>query len=162
MLERFKKSTIHDKHGRPYSVIASDLDSKDFKRFNIEHRGHRVGYVNYHIEGDDVLYVDDFHIYDKAMRPPWFFIDLFIWNLGSFPPERFRVSNYQKRGLGTAMIKFLASYAKSESVKRIEGEVKPHDLKDNPDLPDWYRRRGFNVLMGGEKTPWVARISLTV
>ncbi len=161
MLERFKKSIIHDKHGRPYFVIASDLDSEIFKRFNIEHRGHRVGYVNYHIEGDDVLYVDDFHIYDKALRPPWFFIDLFIWNLGSFPPERWRITNYQKRGLGTAMIEFLKGFAKSESLKWIEGEVKQYDFKDNPDLPDWYRRRGFTVCTD-PKSAGIAKISLTL
>ena len=48
------------------------------------------------------------------------------------------------------------------SVKRIEGEVKHHDFRDNPDLPDWYRRRGFSVVMGNEKTAWVAKISLAV
>ena len=72
------------------------------------------------------------------------------------------VSNYQKRGLGTAMIKFLASYAKSKSAKRIEGEVKHHDFKDNPDLPDWYRRRGFAINMDKDLKGCVAKISLTV
>jgi len=133
VLERFLKSIIHDKHGRPYFVVASELDSNNYKRFKIEHRGHRVGYVNYHFEGDEVLYIDDFRIEDKAMRPPLFSVDLIFW-IDSFPPKRWRVTNYQKRGLGTAMIKFLASYAKSESVKRIEGDVKQHDFKENPDL----------------------------
>jgi GNAT superfamily N-acetyltransferase len=161
MKDCFLKSIIHDKRGRQYHVIESDCDSENFKRFNIKYRGRRVGYVNYHFEGDDLIFIDDLRLEDKAMRSPWFFIPLIYW-VGSFPPERFRVTNYQKRGLGTAMIKFLASYAKSESVKRIEGEVKHHDFKDNPDLPNWYRRRGFSVVMGGEKTPWVAKISLTV
>ena len=54
------------------------------------------------------------------------------------------------------------NWHKSESLKRIEGEVKHHDFKDNPDLPDWYRRRGFSVVMGDEKTSWVAKISLAI
>lgn len=95
------------------------------------------------------------------MRPPWFFVDLIFW-IASFPPEKWRIRNYRKRGIGTAMIEFLASYARSKSAKRIEGEVKHHDFKNNPDLPEWYRRRGFAVVMGDGKTPWVAKISLAV
>ena len=161
MLNCFLKSIIHDKRGRQYHVIASECNSENFKRFNIEYRGRRVGYVNYHFGGDDVLFIDDLRIEDKAMHSPWFFLDLIYWVV-SFPPERFRITNYQKRGLGTAMIKFLADYARSKCAKRIEGEVKHHDFKDNPDLPDWYRRRGFSVVMGDEKTSWVAKISLAV
>jgi GNAT superfamily N-acetyltransferase len=160
MLEPFLKSIIHDKHGRPYSVVACDIDSEIFRRFNIEHRGCRIGYVNYHVEGEDVLFIDDLRFDDKAMRPPWFFIDLFFW-IGSLPSERWRVTNYQKRGLGTAMIEFLKKLAKSESLRRIEGNVKHHDFNKNPDLPDWYRRRGFivsteNISIG------VAKVSLMI
>jgi len=72
-------------------VIGSDLDSEIFKRFNIENRGHRVGYVNYHVEADDVLFIDDLRLDAKAMRPPWFFIPL-PYGTGSFPPERWRVT----------------------------------------------------------------------
>jgi GNAT superfamily N-acetyltransferase len=161
MLDCFLRSIIHDKRGRQYHVIATECDSENYKRFNIEYRDRRVGYAHYHFEGDDVLFIDDLRLEDKAMRSPWFFVDLIYW-AGSFPPERFRVTNYQKRGLGTAMIKFLVSFAESESVKRIEGEVKHHDFKDDPDLPDWYRRRGFSVVMGDKTAPWVAKISLAV
>lgn len=150
-----------DKYGREFCVTEGDCGSDNFKRFNIEYRGRRVGYVNYHFAGDDILFIDDFRLEDKAMHSPWFFLDLIYWVV-SFPPERFRITNYQKRGLGTAMIKFLMSYAKSESVKRIEGEVKHHDFKDNPDLPDWYRRRGFAVSMSKDLKGFVAKISLTV
>ena len=155
------ENIILDKYGKKYSVIESDCDSEDFKRFNIEYRGSRVGYANYHFEGTDVLYLDDWHIEDDAILPPWFSCDLFFCFL-SFPPLRWRTVNFQKRGIGTAMIKFLADYARSKCAKRIEGEVKHHDFKDNPDLPDWYRRRGFSVVMGDEKTSWVAKISLAI
>jgi hypothetical protein len=60
------------------------------------------------------------------------------------------------------MIKFLADYARSKSAKRIEGEVKPHDFKNNPDLPKWYQRRGFAVVMGDGKTGAIAKISRAV
>lgn len=161
MLERFLKTIIHDKDGRAYFVVACELDLENFQRFNIEHRGSRVGYVNYHIEGDDLLYIDDLYINDKAMRPPWFFLPLPFWS-GSFPPEHWRITNFQKRGLGTAMIEFLKVFAKSESLKRIEGDVRHPDFKRNPDLLNWYRRRGFTVNTDSKQSVEVAKITLTI
>jgi GNAT superfamily N-acetyltransferase len=158
MLGHFSKSMIYDKHGRPYSVVANDFDSEIYKRFNIEDHDRCVGYVNHHIEGDDILFIDDLRIDDKVMRPPLFFIPILN---GSFPPERWRVTNYQKRGLGTAMLEFLKKLAKSESLRGIEGNVKHHDFNKNPDLPDWYRRRGFTVSTKNISIG-VAKISMTV
>ena len=161
MSKSFSKTIIHDKHRREYLVVASELDSEIFKRFNILHRGRRIGYVNYHFEGDDILFIDDFHIEDKAMRPPWFSVDLIFWGC-SFPPEGWRITNFQRGGVGTATIEFLKDFAKSESLKRIEGVVKPHDFNENPDLLNWYRRRGFVIEKRDEKVAGVAKISLTV
>jgi|ERR1017187_1805247 GNAT superfamily N-acetyltransferase len=151
-------SIIRDRHSQEYHV--NENDSAGFKRFNIECSGNLVGYVNCHFEGE-VLHIDDLRIYDKAMRLPLFFVDLFFW-IGSFPPQRWRITNYQNRGLGTAMIEFLAGYARRKSAKRIEGEVKPHDFKANPQLPEWYRHRGFTVVMGDGKAAAVARVSLAL
>jgi GNAT superfamily N-acetyltransferase len=95
------------------------------------------------------------------MRPQWFFVNLIFWGF-SFPPERWRVSNFQNRGLGSAMIEFLISYGRSKSVKRIEGYVKPPDDKANRDLLNWYKRRGFTAEMGNERTAWIAKVSLSV
>lgn len=151
-------SVIFNKHGEEFHVTQSD--SEDYKRFNITSRGKLVGYVNCHFE-DDVLHLDDLCIYDKAMRPPLFFVNLFFWIL-SFPPEKWRTTNHQRTGLGTAMLKFLADYARRKTMKRIEGEIMPHDFKNNPDLPEWYRRRGFTVVMAGGKEPWVAKVSFAL
>lgn len=150
---------IHDKHGKEYRVI--ECGSENFQRFNIERRGVRVGYANFHFEGADVLFLDDWHIEDDAILPPWFSCDLLFWFV-SFPPLRWRTVNFQKHGIGTATIKLLADYARSKSAKRIEGEVKPHDFQNNPDLLDWYRRRGFAVVKGDGKTGAIAKISLAV
>lgn len=152
---------ICDKHGREYFVIESDCDSEQFRRFNIKSGRCQVGYLNYSFEGDGVLHLDDLHIEDAAISPPWFFLD-FIFIGGSFPPLRWRTKNFRGCGIGTAMIEYLVNYARVNSITRIEGEVKPHDFKDNPDLPEWYRRRGFTVTAGDEKAAWIAKISLTV
>ena len=95
------------------------------------------------------------------MRPPRFSVGLFFW-IVSFPPEQFRITNYQQRGLGTAMVEFMINYAREKSAKRIVGQVKPRDFKDYPELPDWYRRRGFAVVMGEGKATPVASISFVL
>jgi hypothetical protein len=81
-------SVIQDRHGREYTVIESDLQG--FLRFNIEYCGKPVGYANCRFKGDEVLHIDDIRIDDKAMRPPWFFVNVIYWT-GSFPPKRWRV-----------------------------------------------------------------------
>lgn len=152
---------IRGRDGGEYHVIESDCDSEDFRRFNIKFGRCQVGYLNYSFEGDGVLNLDDLHIEDAATSPPWFLLD-FIFIGGSFPPLRWRTKNFRGRGIGTAMIEFLVDYARANSIKRIEGEVKPHDFKDNPDLPDWYRRRGFTVTAGDGNAAWIAKISSAI
>jgi hypothetical protein len=154
-----KVFVIKDRSGIQYQV--NGCGSGDFKRFNIEYLGKRVGFVNYHFEGDEVLHLDDIHIEKMLIQPPWFFVNLVFWTF-SFPPKKWRTTNFRNRGIGTAMVQLLADYARSKSAKRIEGEIKPHDFKDNTDLPSWYQRRGFTVVMGDEKTAWEAKISLAV
>jgi len=149
---------ICDKYDREYQV--TQCDPGGYERFNIEYHGNRAGYANCHFEGD-VLHIDDLHIDEKAMRPRLFFVDLFFLAF-SFPPERWRITNYQNRGLGTAMIDFLANYGRKKLAKCMEGEIKQYDFKNNPRLPEWYRRRGFVVVTGDIKTAAVARVSLVL
>jgi GNAT superfamily N-acetyltransferase len=153
-------SIIYDRHGRQYGVNEIAL-SAGFIRFNIECLGKRVGYVNCHFESEDVLYLDDLRIEDRAIRPSWFSLILKSWAV-SLSPARWRTVNYRERGLGTAMIKFLENYARLHGAKRLEGRVKTHDLRNYPDLVNWYRRRGFAVVMGGEKPAYIAKISLEI
>ena len=95
-------------------MISSNDDSDNFKRFNIEYRGRRTGYVNYHFEGDDLIFVDDLRLEEdkKPCACHVVFYPFDLLGLALFPPERFRVTNYQKRGLGTAMIKFFGELCK--------------------------------------------------
>jgi hypothetical protein len=135
-------------HGMPKPALS--LNSSNLQTKNL--RGH----VNFHFAGPDVLHIDDLCISDSVMFEPWF------WFGGlSFPPLQWRTENFRNRGIGTAMIAFLVGFARSHSAKRIEGEIKPHDSKENQDLPNWYRRRGFTVSADG-KTECGAKISLAV
>lgn len=134
------QSVIRDKRGNEYTIAASDLDSENFRRFDIHFGRVPIGYANYHFEGSDVLYIDDWRIRNDAVLPAWFMCPFF-----SIPPLRWRTKNFRKRGIGTAAIKFLANYARSQSAKRIEGQMKPHDIAENPELPNSYRKWGFTV-----------------
>jgi GNAT superfamily N-acetyltransferase len=144
-------SFIQDKHGWSYRI--AEGGSEHFKRFHIESNDIRIGYVNFHFEGEDVLFIDDFCIENKAVFRPWFWFG-FI----SFPPVRWRTRSFRKRGIGTATVLFLADYARSQSAKRIEGKVVPRDTDAYPDLLNWYRRRGFTVIENDKET----KISLVI
>lgn len=150
---------IHDKYGKEYSVAQDG--SEEFLRFNVEYCDTPIGYANCRFHGKDVLYLDDLHIKKDAVSLPCFRLSLLFRDV-SFPPLRWRTRNFRSRGIGTAMIKFLARYARSNSVKRIEGEVKPHDFQNNPNLPNWYRSRGFDVIMGDGRSGCIASPVLTV
>lgn len=49
------------------------------------------------------------------------------------------------RGLGSALLDFIARQAKAGGFSRLEGEIFAKDFAANPKLPDWYRQRGFTV-----------------
>jgi hypothetical protein len=151
-------NTIRDKHGREYRIVKSY--SGGFDQFRIEHNAIPVGYVNCHFE-DAALHIDDLRINDKVIQRSKLLLRLPSW-IGLLFATKRKVVNYQSQGLGTAMIDFLASYARKKSAKRLEGEIRPFDFKNNPQLPAWYRRRGFIVTMGEQGATVVAKISFTL
>jgi len=149
---------IHDKHGAEYRIVESPRET--YIRFKVLNQRVMVAYVNCGMRGE-VLRIIDLFVASSAVHKPWFHWDLFFFAL-SFPPVKRRTVNYQDRGIGTAMIRFLVDYARSNSAKRIEGDVKHHDYKNNQDLPAWYRRRGFTVVMNDGTGVGIAKISMEV
>jgi len=138
------RSVILDKFQKQYRVVPSDDNPDNFNRFNILLDGVPIGHVNYHFEGSEVLYIDDLHIRHDAMLFPFFWWDWIVIKI-YLPSLKWPTHNFQGRGIGTAMLDLMAHHARSRSAKRIVGQISSHDLKDNPDLPNWYRRRGFTV-----------------
>jgi hypothetical protein len=58
--------------------------------------------------------------------------------------------NYRNRGIGSALLGLIIQLAKEHRMAVFVGNFGPEDLKANPDLPNWYRRRGFTILEGGD------------
>ncbi|NOT96638.1 MAG: hypothetical protein HOP00_10065 [Nitrospira sp.] len=101
------------------------------------------------IEQSPVLLVGDFKLYDDIRAPESVAALICRKLLGRPPPVR----SYRGRGLGTAMFVLLSDLARSAGFHRLEGWISDVDTKYNPDLPDWYRRRGFIVTNGPGQYP---------
>jgi hypothetical protein len=67
--------------------------------------------------------------------------------------------SYRDRGIGTAMLRLIEALARAEGFVAIQGWISKVDTDRDPDLPNWYRRRGFVVVEGpGEIQMQVATI----
>ncbi len=135
---------IHDKFKKQYRVVPAKANTNNFKRFDILSGHAQIGYVNYYFASSEVLLIDDLHIRHDAILFPLLWWDLIVVKI-YLPSVKWKTHNFQGRGIGTAMLEFMAGYARSRSAKRIEGHLSPHDLRNNPDLANWYRSRGFTV-----------------
>jgi GNAT superfamily N-acetyltransferase len=56
-----------------------------------------------------------------------------------------RVENYRHRGIGTALLQYLIQRARQDGFKRVSGKLAKQDLETNPQLANWYRKRGFEA-----------------
>jgi len=103
-----------------------------------------VGHANCVVKRD-VLNVDDLHVSTDATQPahglPLLFRNLFHHHAKGV--------NYRSRGLGTAMLRLLVTRASDHGFKVIEASFSPHDLAEDPGLPDWYLRQGFAIVPTG-------------
>lgn len=145
------RHVIADRHGLRYCV-ESERDTG--WSFHLSHGEYVVGYMNC-IEQPPVLLVGDFKLYDDVSVPES--VPAWLWRKLLGRPKAIR--NFRKRGLGTAMFVLLSDLAKSAGFLRLEGWISDVDTKVNPDLPEWYRRRGFVITAGpGEYPHQVATI----
>ena len=114
-----------------------------------------VGHANCVVKRD-VLNVDDLHVSADATRPahglPLLFRSLFHYHSKGV--------NYRSRGLGRAMLRLLVTRASDHGFKVIEASFSPHDLAEDPGLPDWYLRQGFAIVPTG--TYGQAKVQLQV
>ena len=60
--------------------------------------------------------------------------------------------SYSGRGLGGSLLKFIVGRAAERGLRQITESLFPRDLIENPKLPDWYRRFGFEVTMKREES----------
>lgn len=104
-----------------------------------------VGYANCLVKVD-VLTLDDLHVSADATLPGHG-LPLLLRNLFHY---RARSVNYRSRGLGTAMLRLLIARASNHGFKVVEACLSPHDMAEDPTLPEWYCRRGFTLVPAGD------------
>lgn len=144
---------ITDRQGVVYRV-RSDRDEYGWS-FYLWHAEEVIGHM-YCIQQPPTLMVGDFKLHDDVRVAES--IAQRAWRKLLGRPEP--VFSYRQRGLGTAMLVLLADLAKSAGFGRLDGWISDVDTDRNPDLPDWYRRRGFIVtLVGGKSSHQIATIS---
>ena len=101
-----------------------------------------VGYANCGVE-EDAIHIDDIRIENEARQRESFGLLRTVLNWQKKP------INYRRRGLGNALLRLVERVAGERGFRRLTGDLSPHDLLESPQLPDWYRRRGFVVHPGG-------------
>ena len=128
---------IIDHFGTTYQV---EFDRDILWTFKI-FAGHReVGRI-YCAGVPPVLDLRDIRLRDDVLEresfPAW------IWRKIRRRPQPVR--SYRSCGIGTAILSRIESLARSEGFLSIEGWISKVDTDRNSDLPNWYRRRGFEV-----------------
>jgi hypothetical protein len=150
---------VHDRQGEEYQIKLDDngiapIFSLKLNRPNVQ--SHRIGYANCWMAGDTML-LHDIHIDESVI--------LVFRSIGWFSflrPVKREERHFRNLGLGTVLLNAVVDFAKSKGVKRIEGKIVKLDYDKNPDLPNWYRRRGFDVVTGSDRSAWEAKISLEI
>jgi hypothetical protein len=144
---------IYDRHGLPYRLVFEDRGVS--WSITLTHRGNKAGYVACLIEGN-LLRISGLVIYSSNPLPESA-VDRFVRLLTRrpLPPTEF-----QGRGLGTLMVEFIVKKARAARLKEIFGVVTHLDFGRNPDLLQWYTRRGFCVSPVADSDRWVATISM--
>ena len=150
--------SVSDNHGEKYHVVLDDNNSAPiFKVLTADARIQEteVGYANCLFESDDILMLSDIRIREDVIlvyqRTGWF------WR---FQKVRREKKNFQRRGLGSELLKCVLAFAVEKSMKKIVGKIKGVDYPKNPNLPKWYADMGFTVTMETEPAAvkgWISK-----
>ena len=108
---------ITDQQGYKYWIVWDD-DAKT-PRVYLYHYGRVIGQVSL-IWADSELHLADVNILN---------------------------SQHRGKGIGSALLQEVIVYARKQNARIISGWVAAHDAEENPNLFDWYRRRGFQVVL---------------
>lgn len=138
------KQFIFDSFGSQYHLCMI-VDNDNFFFVKLKHCDEIVGEAKCTMHLHEMV-LEDILIYDEVVRTPQNFLDIFL----KIAFNRNKTTNYRQRGLGTSLLKFLINYACYKGVKRISGRVVERDVANNPNLFQWYRKHGFQVITADE------------
>ena len=128
---------LQDRFGHRYTI---DFEgSSELWTIHVWDGGLPAAYLWARYSRDRSLRIQDFKVADDVRAPEGILAGFFRKLFGLQP----RAISYQRRGIGTALISWLVSYADSRGVSRIEGELAERDLLHFPGLAEWYGTKGF-------------------
>jgi hypothetical protein len=142
---REERHVLKDKQGRSYQMVL--VDEGSFWISKVRDGQVCAAEAACRVQGSDLI-LENIHVQEAAKHPMrglarlkgWFRFDV-----------QGRTENYRHRGLAPAILDVLIQRARIRGFKRVVGKLAPIDLQKNPDLPDWYRRRGFHVTMEADQ-----------
>lgn len=135
---------ILDHQGLSYTLKILNSYDQEYNQYSVmmnlrrDKRNCQVGQTNciINLSGDALL--GDIQIFDDV---PFLSLQDKIYRLfhGNEP------TNYQKRGLGTILLKEIINFAKSRKTKKLHGSLTEKDLSKNPNLIEWFKQHGFKI-----------------
>lgn len=111
----------------------------------------RIGYAHAQLR-EDALFLADLRIEDSGLYPRTLFQRLL-----RLKPKS---ENYRQLGLGTLLLQHLEQFAIERGYRLITGGIVEKDIKQWPNLPDWYRRRGYEVFTKPADSPDIGVLAI--
>jgi hypothetical protein len=135
---------IQDNYGLDYSLKVLHTYNDDQTLFSIiinlvrHKRNKNVGQANLLFESNNDALIGELFIYDYSyyLSINDKIYSLFNWN---------EPNNYQRRGLGTKILKYLIETAKLKGVKTLHTSLTEQDISNNTNLIDWHKKHGFKI-----------------
>ena len=135
---------IQDNYGLDYSLEVLHTYNDDQTLFSViinlvrDKLNKNVGQANLLFHSSDDALIGDLIISDgvsvQSLNDK--FYRLFNWN---------EPNNYQRRGLGTKLLKYLIETAKLKGVKTLHTSLTEQDISNNTNLIDWHKNHGFKI-----------------
>ena len=126
---------IKDRYGRVLKFSQERVE--DLVYFKLEFLEGCAAYVNCQIEGDVLVLADMFVEEHCVVRHPNL---LLRW----FGPKTLTV-NFRRQGIGSQLLTTVLAYTKSKGLRRLEYRFSADNAAPNPQLQQWFRKRGFAV-----------------
>lgn len=139
-MENEEQHTIKDNTGE--SFLVQFRRSEEQWDFDLLQDARLIGSAHCLLHSSENLFLGNIEVFSTASPP--------TATMPDAKPQSAAPNNYRGRGLGASFLNLIICQARDHRFKRITGHLLPQNLQDKPDLPDWYRRRKFDVRMNAD------------
>ena len=131
---------VYDNFGLKYYLKFSSSGSVASFRLYRSYRNVSVASARLFFSSPDSFLLSDISVVSSVFFESLYsrFLDVVFLSTHWFEPK-----NYQKRGLGTSLLRIVVDYSRSSGAKSLCGSLAKKDISNNPGLKDWYLKNGF-------------------